>query len=329
MAMTDLETLLSGLKAAAEITRLRLLALFTKAELTVTEVTQIMRQSQPRVSRHLKLLCDAGLIERVKEGAWVFYRLAEGGGGRELAQKLSEVFPRDDAILRRDLERLDEVRRQRHEEAQSYFAANAAEWDQIRALHVEEEKVERVVLDFVGPEAIVSYLDLGTGTGRILELVAPQAARAVGVDVNNEMLGIARARIEQAGLMHAQVRRADLFQLPFADKSFSLITLHQVLHYLEDPLAAVAEAARVLQPGGKVVIVDFAPHQLEFLRDEHQHRRLGFADREVGQWCRAAGLSLSSTRALPPDDENGLTVVVWLAVLPALPQRRQKPAEAA
>lgn len=327
--MTDLETLLNGLKAAAEITRLRLLALFTKAELTVTEVTQIMRQSQPRISRHLKLLCDAGLIERAKEGAWVFYRLAEGGAGRELAQKLSEIFPRDDAILRRDLERLDEVRRQRHEEAQSYFAANAAEWDRIRALHVEEEEVERVVLDFVGPESIGSYLDLGTGTGRILELVAPQAARAVGVDVNNEMLGIARARIEQAGLMHAQVRRADLFQLPFADDSFSVITLHQVLHYLEDPSAAVAEAARVLQPGGKVVIVDFAPHQLEFLRDEHQHRRLGFADREVAQWCRAAGLSLSSTRALPPDDENGLTVVVWLALLPALPQRRQKPAEAA
>ena len=142
MAMTDLDTLLNGLKAAAEVTRLRLLALFTRAELTVTEVTQILRQSQPRVSRHLKLLCDAGLIERAKEGAWVFYRLAEGGGGRELAQKLSEVFPRNDAILRRDLERLEEVRRQRHEEAQSYFAANAAEWDRIRALHIEEAQVE-------------------------------------------------------------------------------------------------------------------------------------------------------------------------------------------
>ena len=324
-----MDELLSGLRAAAESTRVRILFILAHGEANVSELTQILGQSQPRVSRHLKLLCDAGLIERAKEGAWVFYRLAEGGGGRELAQKLSEVFPRNDAILRRDLERLDEVRRQRHEEAQSYFAANAAEWDRIRALHVEEEKVERVVLDFVGPDAIGSYLDLGTGTGRILELVAPQAARAVGVDVNNEMLGIARARIEQAGLMHAQVRRADLFQLPFADDSFSVITLHQVLHYLEDPSAAVAEAARVLQPGGKVVIVDFAPHQLEFLRDEHQHRRLGFADREVAQWCRAAGLSLSSTRALPPDDENGLTVVVWLAVLPALPQRRHKPAEAA
>jgi ArsR family transcriptional regulator len=327
--MTSLETFLAGLKATAEVTRLRLLALFTKAELTVTEVAQILRQSQPRVSRHLKLMCDAGLIERTKEGAWVFYRLSEGGGGRQLAQKLSEIFPWHDAILRRDLERLDEVRRQRHEEAQAYFAASAAEWDRIRALHIEEAQVERVVMDFVGPGAVGSFLDLGTGTGRMLELVAPQATRAVGVDVNSEMLGLARARIEQAGLTHAQVRRADLFQLPFADDSFSLITLHQVLHYLEDPSAAVAEAARVLQPGGKVVIVDFAPHELEFLRDEHQHRRLGFADKEVAQWCRAAGLSLSSNRALPPRDDNGLTVVIWLAVLPALPQRRQKSAEAA
>ena len=327
--MNDLETLLTGLKAAAEVTRLRLLALFTKAELTVTEVTHIMSQSQPRISRHLKLLCDAGLIERTKEGSWVFYRLAEGGGGRELAQKLSEVFPWHDAVLRRDMERLDAVRQQRHEEAQEYFAANAAEWDSIRKLHIEEEQVENVVLDFIGPGTVGSYLDLGTGTGRILELVSSRATRAIGVDVNNEMLGIARARVEKAGLNHVQVRRADLFQLPFQDASFGLITLHQVLHYLEDPSAAVVEAARVLQPGGKIVIVDFAPHDLEFLRDEHQHRRLGFTDREVAQWCKSAGLTLSSTRALPPGDDKGLTVVVWMAVLPALPQRRNKPAEAA
>ena len=327
--MTNLDETLGGLKAAAEETRLRLLALFTKAELTVTEITYILRQSQPRISRHLKLLCDAGLIERTKEGSWVFYRLAEGGAGRTLAQKLSEIFPWDDAVLRRDLERLDSVRQQRHVEAQDYFARNAAEWDRIRALHVAEEQVEQVVLDFVGTTNVASYLDLGTGTGRILELVAPRAAKAVGVDVNNEMLGLARTRIERAGLGHVQVRRADLFQLPYADHSFGLITLHQVLHSFEDPSAAVAEAARVLQPGGRIVMVDFAPHALEFLRDEHRHRRLGFTDREVAQWCKAAGLSLATSRALPPGDEHGLTVVVWLAVSPAVPQRRNKTAEAA
>ena len=325
--MADLEGILGGLKAAAEATRLRLLALFTKGELTVTEVTQILRQSQPRVSRHLKLMSEAGLIERIKEGSWVFYRLAEEGAARTIAQKLSELLPWDDAVLKRDLERLEDVRRQRQDNAQSYFASNAAEWDRLRTLHIPEELVEGALLDLIGPSQVPAYLDLGTGTGRILELVSSRASRAVGVDLNAEMLSLARARIERAALNHVQVRRGDLFQLPYGERSFDLITLHQVLHYLEDPSAAVAEAARVLKPGGKLVIVDFAPHALEFLRDDHQHRRLGFADKEVTQWCKAAGLSLSATRAFPPRGASGLTVVVWLAVAPAIPKR--KTAEAA
>ena len=327
--MANLDDILDGLKAAAETTRLRLLALLIKAELTVTEVTQILRQSQPRVSRHLKLMCEAGLIERIKEGSWVFYRLAEAGPARDIAEKLAALLPWDDDVLKRDLERLESVRKQREINAQEYFAANATEWDRIRTLHIPEDQVEGAVLEFVGPSQITSYLDLGTGTGRILELVAPRAARAVGVDLNGEMLALARARIERASLNHVQVRRGDLFQLPYADHSFDLITIHQVLHYLEDPSAAVAEAARVLRPGGRLVIADFAPHTLEFLREDHQHRRLGFADKEVGQWCKTAGLSLSASRALPPTSHSGLTVMVWLAVAPAIPQRRAKTAEAA
>jgi ArsR family transcriptional regulator len=327
--MASLDDILNGLKATAETTRLRLLALFTRGELTVSEVTQILRQSQPRVSRHLKLMCEARLIERIKEGSWVFYRLAEDGHAREIAHKLSELLPWDDAVLKRDLERLESVRKARAADAQEYFAQNATEWDRIRALHIPEEQVEGALLELVGPSRFSSYLDLGTGTGRILELVAPRAERAVGVDLNNEMLALARARVEKAALRHVQVRRGDLFQLPYADQSFDLITVHQVLHYLEDPSAAVAEAARVLKPGGKLVIADFAPHTLEFLRDDHQHRRLGFADKEVGQWCKAAGLSLAASRALPPRGQSGLTVVLWLAVAPAITQRRTKTAEAA
>jgi ArsR family transcriptional regulator len=323
----SLNDILDGLKATAEATRLRLLALFTKGELTVSEVTQILRQSQPRVSRHLKLMSEAGLIERFKEGSWVFYRLSEEGPSRVLVQKLAELLPWDDAVLKRDLERLDAVRKQRETDAQEYFAANAGEWDSIRALHIPEDQVEGALLEFVGPSRVSSYLDLGTGTGRILELVAPRASRAVGIDLNGEMLTLARARIERAALPHVQVRRGDLFQLPYGDQSFDLITVHQVLHYLEDPSAAVSEAARVLKPGGRLVIADFAPHALEFLRDAHQHRRLGFADKEVAQWCKAAGLSLASTRALPPRGDSGLTVMVWLAVAPV--QRRAKTAEAA
>jgi ubiquinone/menaquinone biosynthesis C-methylase UbiE len=272
-------------------------------------------------------LCEAGLIERIKEGSWVFYRLAEAGPAREIAQKLAELLPWNDTVLKRDLERLESVRKQRQDAAQAYFALNATEWDRLRALHIPEEQVEGAVLELIGTSQVPAYLDLGTGTGRILELVSPRATRAVGIDLNGEMLSLARARIERAALPHVQVRRGDLFQLPYAERSFDLITLHQVLHYLEDPSSAVVEAARVLKPGGKLVIVDFAPHALEFLRDEHQHRRLGFADKEVAQWCKASGLSLSVTRAFPPRGASGLTVVVWLAVAPAIPRR--KTAEAA
>jgi ubiquinone/menaquinone biosynthesis C-methylase UbiE/DNA-binding transcriptional ArsR family regulator len=327
--MTRLDEILTGLKAAGEETRFRLLALFTKAELTVSEVTQILRQSQPRVSRHLKLMSEAGLIERIREGTWVFYRLTEAGPGRALADRLSEFIPWTDPALKRDLERLEAVRRARAEEAQSYFAANAAEWDRLRALHIPEAEVEAALLSFLGDGQVSSYLDLGTGTGRILEVVAPRARRAVGVDLNNEMLSLARARIEKARLAQAQVRRGDLFKLPYPEASFDLVTVHQVLHYLEDPAGAINEAARVLTPGGRIVIADFAPHMLEFLRDEHQHRRLGFSDKEAAHWFKSAGLSLTQTKALPPRGDMGLTVMLWMATAPASVVRRPKPAEAA
>ena len=327
--MTGLDDILAGLKAAGEGTRFRLLALFTKAELTVSEVTQILRQSQPRVSRHLKLMSDAGLIERIREGTWVFYRLSEAGAGRALVERLSDFIPWNDPTLKRDLERLETVRRERDEEAQSYFAANAAQWDRLRALHIPEAEVEAALLSFVGEGQVSSYLDLGTGTGRILEVVAPQARRAVGIDLNNEMLSLARTRIEKARLNQVQVRRGDLFELPYPDASFDLVTIHQVLHYLEDPAGAIHEAARVLMPGGRMVIADFAPHMLEFLREQHQHRRLGFSDKEATQWCKAAGLSLTQSKALPPRGDKGLTVMLWMATAPSTAARRPRSAEAA
>lgn len=327
--MSGLDEVLAGLKAAVEGTRFRLLALFTRAELTVSEVTQILRQSQPRVSRHLKLMSDAGLIERIREGTWVFYRLAERGPGRILADRLSEFIPWTDPVVKRDLERLEGVRKARAEAAQLYFASNAAEWDRLRALHIPEAEVEAALLTFIGEGPFASYLDLGTGTGRILEVVAPRARRAVGIDLNNEMLSLARARIEKARLNQVQVRRGDLFELPYPDASFDLVTIHQVLHYLEDPSAAIDEAARVLMPGGRLLIADFAPHMLEFLRDQHQHRRLGFSEKEAAQWCKAAGLSLTQSKALPPRGDKGLTVMIWMATAPGHAARRPRPAEAA
>jgi ArsR family transcriptional regulator len=305
-----MELLLAGLRAAAEPTRLRLLALCARAELTVSELTQILGQSQPRVSRHLKLLCDAGLLDRFREGSWAFYRLAQRGRGAPLAAHLAAFIPADDPGLALDLDRLDAVKQQRAAAASAYFRDNAVEWDRIRSLHVDDSQVERVLLQQLGGRPIDDYLDLGTGTGRLLELIAPKAERALGIDNSREMLAVARARLEAAELRNCSVRQADLYQLPLATASFDAVTLHQVLHYLEDPAAAIGEAARVLRPGGRLLILDFAPHELEELRDRHAHRRLGFRDGEVADWCAAAGLTVRPTTHLAG---RPLTVSIWCA----------------
>lgn len=310
--MKSLEQLVEGLRAAGEPTRLRILALLGRADLTVTELTSVLRQSQPRVSRHLKLLTDAGLVDRSREGAWVFYRLTDKAEMWPLREALSALLPDQDATLFRDLERLEGVRTHRNAQAQRYFAANAAEWNRLRALHVAETDVETAILALLGKRQFEAHLDIGTGTGRILELLSPHSARSLGVDLSQEMLAIARARIAEAGLRRAQVRLADLFELPAEDASFDLVTVHQVLHYLDEPGRAVAEAARVLKPGGTMLIADFAPHEIETLRTEHQHRRLGFDRRDVAGWLEAAGLKLLRSADLPPGDPKGLTVSLWL-----------------
>jgi ubiquinone/menaquinone biosynthesis C-methylase UbiE len=307
---TSVNEVLAGLRAAAEPTRLRLLVLCAHAELTVSELTQILGQSQPRVSRHLKLMCDAGLLDRFREGTWAFYRLAQRGAGADLSAGLLALLPAGDPELTLDLERLEGVKRARSEAASAYFRDNAAEWDRIRSLHIDDREVERVLADHLAGRRIEEYLDIGTGTGRLLELFGGQAQHAVGIDLSREMLAVARANIERAGLRHCSVRQADLYQLPLAGASFDVVTMHQVLHYLEDPAAAVAEAARVVRPGGVLIIVDFAPHEREELRELHAHRRLGFRESEVAGWCTQAGLQPDKATLLPARD---LTVTIWSA----------------
>jgi ArsR family transcriptional regulator len=310
------DSVIAALKAAGETTRLRILALLGEAELTVKDLTAILGQSQPRISRHLKLMSEAGLIDRYPEGAWVFYRLTERGAVRRLAGDLFASIDRGDAVLSRDRERLAAVKREHAETAQRYFAANAAEWDSIRALHVADDAVEKVMRDALGARPFDSLLDLGTGTGRLLELFAPLYARAVGIDASADMLAVARANLDRAGIANAQVRLGDIHNLPFQRDSFDVVTVHQVLHYLDDPERALAEAARVLRPGGRLLVVDFAPHDLEFLRERHAHRRLGFAREPMQQWIEAPGLDLVSAQDLSAGGKRGgnkLTVTLWLA----------------
>jgi ArsR family transcriptional regulator len=307
-----MESVLNSLRAVGESTRLRLLLLCARGELTVTELTDILGQSQPRVSRHLKLLCDAGLLDRFREGTWVYYRVAERGRTAELARQICAAVPSDDPTVVLDSARLDTVKRQRAETANAYFRANAEQWDQIRSLHVDEREVEAAVLDALGDSGIRDLLDLGTGTGRMLEIVAPRVERAVGIDLSREMLAVARVNLEKAHLRNCTIRQGDIYQLPFVGESFDAAIFHQVLHYADRPSLAIAEAARMLRPEGRLVIVDFAPHALEFLRDGHAHRHLGFADAEVVGWCREAGLVPEiAVRHLVGQP---LTVSIWVAL---------------
>ncbi len=307
------DELLAGLRAAGEPTRLRLLALCARGELTVSELTQILGQSQPRISRHLKLLCDAGLLDRFPEGTWAFYRLAEKGGGLDLSRALARLMAEDDPVLAQDIDRLAGIKRARQNRAEEYFRANAAHWNEIRSLHVPEAEVERALLTAFANRSIRQFLDIGTGTGRILELFKGRAERGTGIDLSREMLALARARLEQAGCAQFQVRHGDMYHLPMAPRSVDAISIHQVLHYADEPAAAIREAARVLAPGGRVAVVDFAPHRLEALRDEHAHRRLGFTHEEVAAWFESAGLKPAPPIVLAG---NPLTVTVWPADAP-------------
>ena len=275
-ARLPFDALNAALKAAGEDTRLRVLVLLSEAELTVSDLTQILRQSQPRISRHLKLLVEAGLIERFREGAWAFFRLAEQGGGAKLARTLIAQLDPKDSMIARDRDRLTAVRSQRAAAAQDYFRAHAAQWDRIRKLHVPDEAVEAAIRDALADKPFRSLLDLGTGTGRILEMFGTDLERGLGIDLSLDMLLLARARIERAGLRHCSVRQGDIYDLAVPAGSFDVVIIHQVLHFLDDGGRAIREAARVLAPGGRLLVVDFAPHDLEFLREEHAHRQARF-----------------------------------------------------
>lgn len=308
------EAILTAAAAAGEATRLRLLALLAEAELTVSELVTILGQSQPRISRHLRLLVEASLAERHREGAWVFFRIAQRGPAAAFARDLIARLSPSDPCLAADRARLAEVRKARADQAARYFAAHAADWDELRAMHVPEEKVEAVVRKAIGPGPFEALADLGTGTGQMLALLAPLAAHALGIDQSPQMLALARVRIERAGLRHVELRQGDIYALPVEGNSYDLVLMSQVLHYLDDPLRAIREAARILRPGGRLLIVDFAPHEVEALRAVHAHRRLGFAREEVAGFLSAAGLDFIGADSLEPkpSDKGKLTVSLWL-----------------
>lgn len=305
-----MDHLLSALKAAGEPTRLRLLVLCAHMDLTVTQLTRILGQSQPRVSRHLRLLLEAGLMERLREGSWAFYRLASRGAVAELGRTLVDSIPADDPVLTLDLERLQGIRRAREELAADYFRRNAESWREIRSLYVDELEVEGRLLELLPEGNIEDLLDIGTGTGRIVEIFGPRVRRAVGVDLSHEMLTVARANLERSALRNCVVRHGDMYHLPLESGSFDAAVIHQVLHYAEEPASVIGEAARVLRPGGRLIVVDFLSHDVESLREQHAHRWLGFAEDEVAIWAKSEGLVPKAPILLRGEP---LTVGIWTA----------------
>ena len=311
LAYDDLVALLRG---AAEETRLRILVLLGRMELTVSDLVSVLDQSQPRISRHLKILVDAQLVVRNQEGAWAWFRLAEDPFIRPLIDAIVGSVRADDTSIIADVQKLEALRRSRDERAADYFAANAERWNAIRSLHIREMDVETAILEMGLASRPASILDVGTGTGRMLQLFADHVERGVGIDRSADMLALARSTLGRDQHGHLQVRQGDAYDIPL-DDNFDLIVLHQVLHYLEDPQHAIDQAAGRLAGGGRLLIIDFAPHTLDFLRDQHAHRRLGIGDDQMQRWLVQSGLSIIEKRRLQADAQtrDGLTVTLCLA----------------
>ena len=310
-------------QALADPTRLRIIALLRVMELSVGELAQLLGQSQPRVSRHVRILTDSGLVGRRKEGSWVYLQLAEPGRTEGLFELSAGIDVEAEQIFMSDAARLESVRHDRAEAARRYFEAHAATWDSVRSLHVADAEIERAIADLLADQPLGALLDIGTGTGRMLELFAPRSESAIGIDRSSEMLRLARVKLDEAGICGASLRQGDMYALPLADRSADSIILHQVLHYAQQPGAAITEAARVLSPGGQLLVIDFAQHDRAELKEQDAHLRLGFADDAMRGWFSAAGLSLDRIERL---GGGALTVILWRGVRPGAVEKERQAA---
>lgn len=323
MQVTESLPLADRLQALADPTRLRILSLLRVMELSVGELAQLLGQSQPRVSRHVKILAEAGALQRRPEGSWVFLTVVRDDRNAPMFELLDRwADPASSAVFGEDESKLQQIRSDRAEAASRYFAAQADVWDSIRSLHVAESEVERAIDDALGEQPLGRLVDIGTGTGRMIELFGPRSELAIGIDRSSEMLRLARAKLDAAGIP-SSLRQGDMYALPLADQSADSVIIHQVLHYAHSPAAAISEAGRVLAIGGTLLVVDFAAHDREELRSTDAHIRLGFDDEAMAEWFASAGLQLDRVEHL----EGGeLTVTLWCGSKGGPSQRQRKAA---
>lgn len=305
-------------RAIADPTRLRILRLLAYMELAVGELAQVLGQSQPRVSRHVGILCDSGLAERRREGSWIFLRQATSAdaarGLRAAVARMLEAAEEEDAAFgarcAEDRRHLAAIRTAREKGAADYFARHAGEWDQLRSWLSPAKTVEAALLKSLKDRELNRVLDIGTGTGRIAELLADHSDHVVALDKSPEMLRLARARLQRFPPQLVELVQGDFASLPFGEAAFDTVVLHQVLHYAQEPALVLAEAARVCRPGGRIAVVDLATHEREELRHRHAHARLGFSDEQMLEWLTESGFAPSLPTALPG---KGLTTKIWVA----------------
>jgi ArsR family transcriptional regulator len=310
-----MENFAAALKTLGHVDRLRILALLSRGELTITELVQILGLSQPRVTQYIKSLEAVDIVERLREGSWVFSRLKRGNPTlSKLVETILQSLPENEALLRSDMRRLNEVRDARSKIADAFFARVAQNSDQLGDEYLPQERIEKALLKISGDGPFEFMIDMGTGTGRMLELFSNRIKRGAGIDSNPEMLKVARHKLAPDEFAHISVQQGDLHTTPFREKTADLVTLHQVLHYLDEPREAIIEASRLLAPEGQLLIIDFEAHTEDHFREDYAHRRLGFSDQDLMEWARSANLSLETETKLSNKDNPAIKI--WKGVKP-------------
>ena len=277
-------------KALADPCRARLTAVLLSGEFTVQELTRIMGMGQSRVSRHLKILTEAGVLSVKRQGTWSYYRAGEES---TFFSGIRPAFERELSSLPercRDLAAVSKVLEERRRRSQEFFDCHARQWDDLARTLLPVPEYRQRLLQLV-PEG-ASVLEIGIGTGGLLTELTSRASRVIGVDHSPAMLEEARRRLNDRGIGGIELRLGEMSHLPLSDASVGCVVANMVLHHAADPPAVLAEIRRVLAPGGTLLLADLARHERESAREQLADQWLGFEDNELTEWLRRAGFTI-------------------------------------